>query len=325
MVADPLTRPAAGPRQPRQEVAIMVRSMPWKLALIAVGALACLASLAGHSFADDEAEGIVRICDQVPGQGGVGGHSPGGSCRNQSAAGCPNCQPGHPCRSHCGSGYRNCGTYGYYGNGNCGYYGYGCMRPCGHVHQFLDWFNPHGMCTHSPDHGYAPPGKMHTPHPQQVAYVKGFPDSWTGQQGAGGVGSPRATSIYMPTDTTQLGYYYQAVPRWQPNPSMVPPTPIPSQWHRELCQDQGQGGCKQCRGGHAAGSCPHCKGQAHEAHAGNGETIISERVIDSEPSPAPVVDPQPQPIEVAPTPPVDPAPPAAPLEKAENLNLQPIN
>ena len=307
MVADPLTRPEAGPRQPRQEVAIMVRSTPWTLALIAVGALASLASLAGQSFADDS-EGIVRICDQVPGQA-----APGGSC-----------QPGGTCqtgRSNCGTGGRNRGTYGYYGNGNCGYCGYGCMRPCGHVHQFLDWFNPHGMCTHSPDHGYAPPGKMHTPHPQQVAYQKGFPDAWTGQAGAGmGVGGPRAVAVYMPTDTTQLGYYYEAVPRWQAYRGMVPPTPIPSQWHRELCQGQA---CQHCRG-QAAGGCPHCQGQAHGPGHTPQDRVIETQPQPAEPNPAPAVDPLPNPVEPAPAPAAEPAP-AAPLEKAENLNLQPIN
>lgn len=328
------TRPEAGPCQPRQEVAIMVRSMPWKFALIAVGAFASLASLAGRSFAEDS-EGIVRICDQAPGPANAGGHA---------AAGCPSCQSGQPCRSHCGSGGRRCGVYGYYGNGQCGYRGYGCMRPTGHVHQFLDWFNPHGMCTHSPDHGYAPPGKIRTPHPQQVAYTKGFPDAWTGQPGAGGVGGPRPVSIYMPTDTTQLGYYYQATPRWHANRAMQPPVPVPSQWHRDLCQSRG---CQQCRGqGH--GNCPHCRGNAAGAQTVPGEQIINEGMIDAQPhyaqpneaqpleaqpNVAPVTEePAPIPIPVEPASaapevpaPVNPAPNAAPLEKAENPVLQQIN
>lgn len=300
MVADLLTRPDAGPRQPRQEVAIMVRSMPWKLALIAVGALASLASSAGPSFADDS-EGIVRICDQVPGQ---------------AASGCPSCQPGRPCRSHYGSGH------GYCGNGYCG----SRMRRTGYVYQFLDWFNPRGMCTHSPDHGYAPPGKLHTPHPQQVAYLKGFPDSWTGQPGVAGQGGPRPVSVYMPTDTTQLGYYYQAAPRWQARQGMIPPLPIPSQWHREFCQEQCQT-CQHCRG-QAAGGCPHCQGQA-QSHS--GEQIIQEGTLESQPiqsapQPVPQAAPQPEAIPAAPEPsPAVKRVPEGTLEKAENLNLQPIN
>ena len=241
MVAEPLTRPAAGPFQPRQEVAIMVRSMPWKLALIAAGTLASFVLPAGLALAADETEGVVRICDQVPEQSAQGSGSEGADT-GSGTGNCPTCQSGRACGLHGGSGgYNNHGVYGYHGNGQCGYNGYGCMRPCGHVHQVLDWFNPHGMCTHSPDHGYAPPGKIRTPHPQQVAYTKGFPDAWTGQPGAG-VGAARAAAIYMPTDTTQLGYYYQAAPRWQARRGMVPSVPNPSQLHQDLCQGQGAAG-----------------------------------------------------------------------------------
>ncbi len=35
----------------------------------------------------------------------------------------------------------------------------------------------------------------------------------------------------MPTDTTQLGYYYQKVPTWVPVPGMIPPPPQPEEWH----------------------------------------------------------------------------------------------
>lgn len=296
----------------------MVRSIPWKFALIAVGTLACFSSQTQRSVADD-AEGIIRICDKSPSAAGPAVSSDYG----------PSCQPGQSCPSTYGGRGRYCGVYGYYGNGNCGYYGYGCMKPCGHVHQFLDWFNPHGMCVHSPDHGYAPPGKIRTPHPQQVAYTKGFPDSWTG--GAGGAsGGQRAMAIYMPTDTTQLGYYYQAAPRWLPNARMLPPTPVPSQWHQDLCQGQGSG-CRTCRG-HNAGNCPNCRNEGHIIDGGQvmGEQIINERVIESNPQP---VQPHPAdvgPMEQAPVEPpaepapVNPAPAAAPLEKAENLNLRPL-
>ena len=40
-----------------------------------------------------------------------------------------------------------------------------------------------------------------------------------------------APMVYQPTDTTQLGYYYQHVPFWQPMPNRLPPRPIPAQWH----------------------------------------------------------------------------------------------
>ncbi len=311
----------------------MVRTMPWKMALLAVGAVAGFASSAGQTFAQ-ESEGIVRITDHAGQNGPTPISNDGGG---YVEGGCPNCESGAAC------GYHGCN-----------------MRPMGYVGHIVAWANPwSGVGTYSPDHGYAPPGKVRTPHPQQVAYTKAFPDAWTGQPGAGG-GGQQAQHIYMPTDTTQLGYYYQATPRWHANPNMIPPTPVPSQWHRDLCQGCQDGRCQlgagHFGGGHLGGgllgggrigggrlrhgrfarggSCPseYC-----------GEQIISEQVIDnsSQPSmssPTPAVDVVPTEIHQDPAPPSIPAPiqhhipptttpmtpPAVPLEKAAYPNLRPI-
>jgi hypothetical protein len=68
-----------------------------------------------------------------------------------------------------------------------------------------------------------------------VAYNKFFPDAWTGQPSAPVVpGMPRAPWVYMPTDTTQLGFYYQHVPYWQPVYGMVPAAPNPNDWHQPM-------------------------------------------------------------------------------------------
>ena len=59
-------------------------------------------------------------------------------------------------------------------------------------------------------------------------YRRYYPQRWYGQ-----TGSRRpayAPMVYHPTDTTQLGYYYQHVPVWQPNPRMLP-EPNPATWH----------------------------------------------------------------------------------------------
>jgi hypothetical protein len=53
-----------------------------------------------------------------------------------------------------------------------------------------------------------------------------------------------APHIYMPTDTTQLGYYYQHAPAWTPAPP--PGAPIPSHWHRSMCEI---GACQMCQQG----------------------------------------------------------------------------
>jgi hypothetical protein len=37
--------------------------------------------------------------------------------------------------------------------------------------------------------------------------------------------------VYQPTDTTQLGFYHQRVPQWQPRPGAIPGPPWPPQWH----------------------------------------------------------------------------------------------
>ncbi len=276
----------------------MVRKAFWTLSL---AALQGVALWSGAAQADDSA-GIIRICDRAPGQEG-GGNCPNGVCQNQGGYAGSGYQGG---AGYQGGGCRNgvCQTQGLGGiyAGGLGCPGYG-INHTGHVYQFLDWLNPHGICTHSPDSGWSPPGKMRTPHPQAVAYQKSFPDAWTGQAGAG-AGGQRAVAIYMPTDTTQLGHYYQTVPQWHAYRGMVPPTPVPSQWHRPLCQGAG---CQTCRNG------------AQPGHVHGGEQIIQERAVDQP------VDQEPHPVdEVAPRP-VAPMPPAQPLEKAERPDLQPIN
>ena len=52
-----------------------------------------------------------------------------------------------------------------------------------------------------------------------VHYQRFWPTHWYGQPGA--VYAPTFPMVYMPTDTTQLGFYYQRVPYWQPRPAML--------------------------------------------------------------------------------------------------------
>lgn len=88
---------------------------------------------------------------------------------------------------------------------------------------------PYGR-MHSPDTGWGRPMKYpvdRTP----ITYLRYWPQTWYGQPRPDGP-VPTFPMVYTPTDTTQLGYYYQRVPQWQPNPAMVPPMPWPSQWNR---------------------------------------------------------------------------------------------
>lgn len=187
------------------------------LPTILFGGFVLAAAIPAQAQDFDDA-GVVRVSDHVPtdlqpipaGAAGSQGNCP--HCQNGAAYGAPcpqGCPPGQCHGKHC-----KCGR---------------CL------HQIVDWFNPHGMCTFSPDHGFAPPVKRpiyRTP----VVYRKQFPDSWTGAPGAGMAGGPSAPTVYMPTDTTQLGYYYQHVPYWQPNPGAIPPAPRPADWHLSMCQ-----------------------------------------------------------------------------------------
>lgn len=79
-----------------------------------------------------------------------------------------------------------------------------------------------------PTTGWVPPGR-YIMHRHWVPYYKFFPNSWTGTP----TPAPqlRLPMVYMPTDTTQLGYYYQHVPHWHAYSGMTPPVPRPMDWH----------------------------------------------------------------------------------------------
>lgn len=139
----------------------------------------------------------------------VGGHrmTYGESCQTgqgYQVGGCPtgNCPTG------------NCPTGGC-PTGNC---------PGGCFH---GKFGEH-YCKHSPDYGYSPPAKYPL-HRRGIEYTNYYPQQWYGA-GADYSGS-YAPMVYQPTDTTQLGFYYQHVPFWQPMPNRLPPRPVPAQWH----------------------------------------------------------------------------------------------
>ncbi len=191
-------------------------------AILAVGSLLTVG--AGLANADDfEDVGIVRISDHAPGSLPCNsGCQPGGCPSGQCNTGCRTGACGH---GHCGHGCRS-----------------GCAHRChctGHVCRFLSWLDPCGGCTLPPDAGWAPPGKV-TMWRRPVAYNKFFPDAWTGNPAMPVVpGMPSAQQVYMPTDTTQLGFYYQQVPRWLPAPGMIPAAPNPNDWHQPLCNNPG--------------------------------------------------------------------------------------
>ena len=87
-----------------------------------------------------------------------------------------------------------------------------------------------------PDSGWAPPA--HVPIHRTGG---GYGNNW--HNGAAGGYGPGAPMVYMPTDTTQLGYSYRNVPTWRPNPGMIPAVPNPSNFHNRFCPQQGADYC----------------------------------------------------------------------------------
>lgn len=161
-------------------------------------------SLIGYAR-DSSTPGVVRISDSRPQAvsaqpASFGQHLPG------QYQGIPAMVDGSPAPyGDCPDGY----GYGHYGKHHLFQEHYGKLPP---------------------GYGYSLPAKYPIWR-RGVQYTQYYPTSWHGTPAgsiAPGVVYP---SIYMPTDTTQLGYYYQHVPFWMPNPNALPPRPIPARWH----------------------------------------------------------------------------------------------
>lgn len=83
----------------------------------------------------------------------------------------------------------------------------------------------------APDYGWSPPGKAAVQR-NYVTYTQYHPENWYGSGSAGNAKQHRGYQVIgQPTDTAQMGYYYQQVPTWQPRPGMIPGTPDPRNWH----------------------------------------------------------------------------------------------
>ncbi|MEZ6045204.1 MAG: hypothetical protein R3C11_06400 [Planctomycetaceae bacterium] len=112
--------------------------------------------------------------------------------------------------------------YGGYVEGgcpNCNPYG-GCDSGC----------EKDGWCNKYPaDAGWGRPIRNYITN-TPVQYLKRWPDATHGITPEAAM--QRYPMVYMPSDTTQLGFTYQRVPSWQPKPWMLPPMPWPNQWHQ---------------------------------------------------------------------------------------------
>lgn len=116
-------------------------------------------------------------------------------------------------------------------NTNC--YCDACMKGWGKK----GWLFKPGYCSYAADHGWAVPRK-NSIRRAGVEYQAYWPHEWYGLHSARAAGTVPPV-VGMPTDTTQLGYYYQHVPQWRPVPGMIPPPPDPAMFHDRTVYPQG--------------------------------------------------------------------------------------
>ena len=171
-----------------------------------------------------------------------------------------------------------------------------------------------GGCLFNPTRGYQPYAAAPV-NRDAIVYYRYWPDKWYGQPGFNL--HPMFAQVYMPTDTTQLGFYYARVPQWMPNPNMYPAAPRPEDWHRHVIYAGGGGGgaCNTVTAGVAVGP-------AAGPSVGAGVEVNS-------PSPAPAQPSNNSPnVPAAPSspPPAAPAPrPMAPSAMNQGSQIQPAS
>lgn len=181
-----------------------------------------------------EAPGGCGLC------GGCEAPCGGGLCGGCAAPGC--CDGG--CAAYGRGGWwemqKRTMKYGWNGeagtlcggcNGQCGQCG-GCGAAGGWLgYKMRCIFGVSGGVTHSPGHGYVLPMKRPI---YDVAHP--YSHMWAAHPitGAAHTSSTPYRNVYMPTDTTQLGYSYGPVPYWMPRGGMVPAVPIPDAYHNRI-------------------------------------------------------------------------------------------
>lgn len=251
-----------------------------------------------------DSAGVVRITDgrvRTAGQ-------PAGGTGIQQTSGWRHQAGGMPCSDgSCQSGYGAGGNYvtGGYGiqggcpTGNCPGYGDCRSGRCGRCRGCLHGLFCEQCCKKSPDYGYSPPSKIPLLR-RGVEYSAYYPNQWYGT--GGDYCQSSAPMVYQPTDTTQLGFYYQHVPFWQPRPNFVPDRPIPADWHVTPPAVQASNWGNGCYYGLGCRGCRSCR---HGRHGYNGGYDIMDGCpVDgtmSTLSPTPVTSPsasgQPTPAE----------------------------
>ena len=138
-----------------------------------------------------------------------------------------------------------------------------------------------------PDAGWNPP--THMPVNYDGAWYGSYlPQHAYGTPGGGFIAN--YPTVYQPTDTTQLGYYYTKVPTWQSRSDMIPGVPYPSNYHARVCPQGGAG----CHGYHGAtygpvnygpvpASCQNCNNGNYSATPQNSSPNAHKVVRTAQP------------------------------------------
>ena len=129
----------------------------------------------------------------------------------------------------------------------------------------------HGRGRRSPGAGWCAPTKV-TMQRERVQYWKWYPNYWSGY--GPGPATPYYPMVYTPTDTAQLGFYYQHVPHWTAQPWRTPGPAHPAAWHNRYC-GRSRNDAVMYQSGYSYGD-PH-----------GGYYNGYEQVIDAQPMPAP--------------------------------------
>lgn len=164
-----------------------------------------------------------------------------------------------------------------------------------------------------PDYGWQAP----VAYPVQrvpVGYNRWYPNQWYGLPGS--QKTPVAPVAFMPTDTTQLGYYHQQVPTWRPlAPGTLPGAPDPRLLHNRVCPQGPDIGTyagaypNEPRAG-VIGLRDHLRGLHHDHHGPDGGTIITDPACPPGAAPAAPVVNEPLPTSTAPVDAMEPVPSA---------------
>jgi hypothetical protein len=235
--------------------------------------------------------GVIRISNQAPGANGKE--------INAQPVGFGRHHHGYTASGNCPSD--NCPT-GHCQGGRC----QGCL--------FGEKY-----CKNSPDAGYSVPAKYPVLR-RGVQYTQYYPNTPYGTSGHSPFGGSFPV-VYQPTDTTQLGYTYQHVPFWMPNPSKLPERPDPQAWHIKAPYVQasqlhggGSYGYNAYHGGlfghhhhghhghHATGDCPYCQQGSTTYETAPSAAPVGSPAISPSPATAPLPSTAPPPPETPPTP-----------------------